>query len=89
VVSPFTPMHTRAVLAEDETTWTDTAHLTVIAATTLQIMGAMGFAGAAFGKGVPELLRGVAGDDAGGRRVDRNAEERGRSEPPDAVERGV
>jgi hypothetical protein len=44
------PMHTRAVLAADETTWTDTAHLTVVGATTLQIMGAMGFAAAAFGK---------------------------------------
>jgi Protein of unknown function (DUF998) len=50
VVSPFTPMHTRAVLAADQTTWTDTAHLTVVGATTLQIMGAMGFGAAAFGK---------------------------------------
>jgi hypothetical protein len=51
VVSPFTPMHTRAVLAAGGGTWTDPAHLTVVAATTLQIMGAMGFAAAAFGKG--------------------------------------
>jgi uncharacterized protein DUF998 len=50
VVSPFTPMHTRAVLAAGGSTWTDTAHLTVVGATTLQIMGAMGFAAAAFGK---------------------------------------
>jgi Protein of unknown function (DUF998) len=51
VVSPFTPMHTREVLAAGGDTWTDKAHLTVVAATTLQIMGAMGFAAAAFGKG--------------------------------------
>jgi hypothetical protein len=51
VVSPFTPMHTRAVLAAGGDTWTDPAHLTIVAATTLQIMGAMGFAAAAFGKG--------------------------------------
>jgi Protein of unknown function (DUF998) len=50
VVSPFTPMHTRAVLAAGGDTWTDKAHLTVVTATTLQIMGAMGFAAAAFGK---------------------------------------
>jgi Protein of unknown function (DUF998) len=50
VVSPFTPMHTRAVLAAGGSTWTDTAHLTVVGMTTLQIMGAMGFAAAAFGK---------------------------------------
>jgi Protein of unknown function (DUF998) len=50
VVSPFTPMHTRAVLAAGGGTWTDKAHLTVVGATTLQIMGAMGFAAAAFGK---------------------------------------
>src|SRR5215212_8892 len=51
VVSPFTPMHTRAVLAAGGGTWTDKAHLTVVAATTPQIMGAMGFGAAAFGKG--------------------------------------
>src|SRR5512133_60651 len=50
VVSPFTPMHTRVVLAAGGGTGTDKAHLTVVAATTLQIMGAMGFAAAAFGK---------------------------------------
>jgi hypothetical protein len=50
VVSPFTPMHTREVLAAGGTTWTDTAHLTVVAVTTLLIMGAMGFAAAGFGK---------------------------------------
>ena len=44
-------MHTRAVLAAGGGTWTDPAHLTVVAGTTLQIMGAMGFAAAAFGKG--------------------------------------
>jgi hypothetical protein len=50
VVSPFTPMHTREALAGGKTTWTDKAHLPVTAATTLQIMGAMGFGAAAFGK---------------------------------------
>jgi hypothetical protein len=38
---------------------------------------------------VPALLRRVAGDDAGGWRVDRNAEERGCSKLADAVERSV
>jgi Protein of unknown function (DUF998) len=51
MISPFTPMHTREVLASGGDTWTDPAHLTVVAGTTLQIMGAMGFAAAAFGKG--------------------------------------
>jgi Protein of unknown function (DUF998) len=51
MVSPFTPMHTRAVLAAGGDTWTDKAHLTVLSATTLQIAGAMGFGAAAFGKG--------------------------------------
>jgi hypothetical protein len=51
VVSPFTPMHTREVLAAGGGTGTDKAHLAVIAATTAQIMGAMGFGAAAFGKG--------------------------------------
>jgi Protein of unknown function (DUF998) len=50
VVSPFTPMHTREALAAGGTTWTDTAHLTVVAITTPLIMGAMGFGAAAFGK---------------------------------------
>jgi hypothetical protein len=50
VVSPFTPMHTRAVLAAGGGTGTDKAHLAVLSATTLQIMGAMGFGAAAFGK---------------------------------------
>lgn len=50
MVAPFTPMHTREVLAAGGTTWTDTAHLTMVAVTTLLIMGAMGFAAAAFGK---------------------------------------
>ena len=50
MISPFTPMHTRAVLAAGGGTGTDKAHLTVLSATTLQIMGAMGFGAAAFGK---------------------------------------
>jgi hypothetical protein len=50
VVSPFTPMHTREVLAAGGGTGTDKAHLAVLSATTLQIMGAMGFGAAAFGK---------------------------------------
>jgi Protein of unknown function (DUF998) len=51
MISPFTPMHTREVLAAGGDTWTDKAHLTVLSATTLQIAGAMGFGAAAFGKG--------------------------------------
>jgi hypothetical protein len=50
MVSPSTPMHTREVLAAGGGTWTDKAHLAVLSATTLQIMGAMGFEAAAFGK---------------------------------------
>lgn len=50
IVSPFTPMHSREVLATGGATWTDTAHLTMVAITTLLLMGAMGFAAAAFGK---------------------------------------
>jgi hypothetical protein len=50
MISPFTPMHTREVLAAGGGTGTDKAHLAVLAATTLQIMGAMGFGAAAFGK---------------------------------------
>jgi hypothetical protein len=50
MISPFTPMHTREVLAAGGGTWTDKAHLAVLSATTLQIMGAMGFGAAAFGK---------------------------------------
>ena len=50
MISPFTPMHTREVLAAGRGTGTDKAHLTVLSATTLQIMGAMGFGAAAFGK---------------------------------------
>jgi hypothetical protein len=50
MISPFTPMHTRAVLAAGGDTWTDPAHLTVLSATTLLIAGAMGFGAAAFGK---------------------------------------
>jgi hypothetical protein len=50
MISPFTPMHTREVLAAGGATWTDTAHLTMVAITTLLLMGAMGFAAAAFGK---------------------------------------
>jgi hypothetical protein len=49
-VSPFTPMHTREVLAAGGETWTDTAHLAVVGATTLLIMGSMGFGAAALGK---------------------------------------
>ena len=50
MISPFTPMHTREVLAAGGGTGTDKAHLTVLSATTAQIMGAMGFGAAAFGK---------------------------------------
>jgi hypothetical protein len=50
VISPFTPRRTRAVLAAGGRTGTDTAHLTVLSVTTLQIMGAMGLGAAAFGK---------------------------------------
>jgi hypothetical protein len=50
MISPFTPMHTRAVLAAGGGTRTDQAHLAVLSATTFQIMGAMGFGAAAFGK---------------------------------------
>jgi hypothetical protein len=50
MISPFTPMHTREVLAAGGGTGTDKAHLTVLSATTLQIVGAMGFGAAAFGK---------------------------------------
>ena len=88
MVSPFTPMHTREVLAAGGGTGTDKAHLAVVAGTTLQIMGPWG-RGRRLWQGVPALLRCVAGDDAGGRQVDRNAEERGRSEPADAVGWGV
>jgi hypothetical protein len=51
MISPFTPMHTREVLAADGGTGTDKAHLAVISATTPLILGAMGFGAAAFGKG--------------------------------------
>jgi Protein of unknown function (DUF998) len=50
VVSPATPMHTRVVLAAGGETGTDTAHLMVVSATALSIMGAMGVGAAAFGK---------------------------------------
>jgi hypothetical protein len=36
MISPFTPMHTREVLAAGGGTGTDKAHLTVLSATTLQ-----------------------------------------------------
>src|SRR5512133_4019425 len=42
MISPFTPMYTREVLAAGGDAWSDKAHLTVLSATTLQIMGAMG-----------------------------------------------
>ena len=51
MISPFTPMHTRAVLAAGGGTGIDKAHLAVLSATMLQIAGAMGFGAAAFGKG--------------------------------------
>jgi hypothetical protein len=51
MISPFTPMHTRAVLAAGGGTGTDKAHLAVLSATMLQIAGAMGFGATAFGKG--------------------------------------
>jgi Protein of unknown function (DUF998) len=50
VMSPFTPMHTREVLAGGGETWTDRAHLIIVAGTGLSIMGAMGFGAAALGK---------------------------------------
>jgi hypothetical protein len=50
MISPFTPMHTREVLAAGGGTGTDKAHLAVLSATMLQIAGAMGFGAAAFGK---------------------------------------
>jgi hypothetical protein len=50
VVSPFTPMHTREILAEGGGSWTDPAHLTVVGTTTLLIMVAMGFSAAALSK---------------------------------------
>jgi hypothetical protein len=51
MISPFTPMHTREVLAAGGGTGIDKAHLAVLSATMLQIAGAMGFGAAAFGKG--------------------------------------
>ena len=50
LVSPFTPMHTREVLAAGGGTVTDNAHLVVLGATTLLIMSSMGFGAAALGK---------------------------------------
>jgi hypothetical protein len=50
MISPFTPMHTREVLAAGGGTLTDTAHLVVLGTTTLLIMGSMGFGAAALGK---------------------------------------
>ena len=51
MISPFTPMHTREVLAAGGGTGTDKAHRAVISAPPLQIAGAMGFGAAAFGRG--------------------------------------
>jgi hypothetical protein len=87
MISPFTPMHTRGVLAAGGDTWTDKAHLAVLSATMLQIAGAMGFGAAAFGKrfrrfSVASLVTMlVAG------RLGRQAGWRSRGEQADAVGR--